>query len=108
MPETLTSRKGKQRRVYRWYAEILRQLPDLGCACRERHGSGAEDAESQTEAVRRNSSAEDGVRPTAVEMTAHGHGGKPKAGFPPRPQALEIAQDAIRVPSTHTGHLQLR
>jgi hypothetical protein len=32
---------------------------------------------------------------TAVEMTAYGRGGKPKAGFPPRPQALEIAQDAI-------------
>lgn len=32
VPETVTSRKGKQRRVYRWYAtpfEILRQLPDL-------------------------------------------------------------------------------
>jgi transposase InsO family protein len=30
VPETVTSRKGKQRRVYRWYAtpfEILRQLP---------------------------------------------------------------------------------
>jgi hypothetical protein len=35
------------------------------------------------------------VRGAAVEMTAHGRGGKPKAGFPPRPQALEIAQDAI-------------
>lgn len=32
VPETVTSSKGKQRRVYRWYAtpwEILRQLPDL-------------------------------------------------------------------------------
>ncbi len=32
VPETATSRKGKQRRVYRWYAtpwEILRHLPDL-------------------------------------------------------------------------------
>jgi hypothetical protein len=32
VPETVTSRKGRQRRVYRWYAtpfEILRQLPDL-------------------------------------------------------------------------------
>jgi hypothetical protein len=31
-PSTRTSAKGKQRRVYRWYAtpwEILRQLPDL-------------------------------------------------------------------------------
>lgn len=32
VPEVVTSEKGKQRRVYRWYAtpwEILRQLPDL-------------------------------------------------------------------------------
>ena len=32
VPETTTDRKGKQRRVYRWYAtpwQILRQLPDL-------------------------------------------------------------------------------
>jgi transposase InsO family protein len=32
VPEVVTSAKGKQRRVYRWYAtpwEILRQLPDL-------------------------------------------------------------------------------
>src|ERR1700682_4189010 len=28
-------------------------------------------------------------------MPDHGRGGKPKAGFPPRPQSLEIAQDAI-------------
>jgi hypothetical protein len=28
---------------------------------------------------------------TAEEMTACGRRGKPKAGFPPRPQALEIA-----------------
>jgi hypothetical protein len=32
---------------------------------------------------------------TAVEMTGHGRGGKPTAGFPPRPQPLEIANDAI-------------
>ena len=32
---------------------------------------------------------------TAVEMTGHGRGGKPKAGFPPRPQPLEIANCAI-------------
>ena len=31
----------------------------------------------------------------AVEMPRHGHGGKPKAGFPPRPQPLGIAEDAI-------------
>ena len=32
VPEVITNAKGKQRRVYRWYAtpwEILRQLPDL-------------------------------------------------------------------------------
>ena len=32
---------------------------------------------------------------TAVEMTGRGHRGKPKAGFPPRPQPLEIAEAAI-------------
>jgi len=31
----------------------------------------------------------------AVEMPARGRRGKPKAGFPPRPQALEIAEGAI-------------
>lgn len=33
VPEVTTDKKGKERRVYRWYAtpwEILRQLPDLG------------------------------------------------------------------------------
>src|SRR5271157_3145815 len=34
----------------------------------------------------------------AVEMTGHGRGGKPKAGFPPRPQPLEIAP---RFPHSH-------
>ena len=32
VPETVTNDKGKQRRIYRWYAtplEILRQLPDM-------------------------------------------------------------------------------
>src|SRR5882672_7208147 len=32
VPETIVNAKGKQRRIYRWYAtpwEILRQLPDL-------------------------------------------------------------------------------
>src|ERR1700733_7372554 len=32
-------------------------------------------------------------RSKAVEMTARGKHGKPKAGFPPFPQALEIPQD---------------
>ena len=35
------------------------------------------------------------MKQTAVEMTGHGRGGKPKAGFPPRPQPLEIANNAI-------------
>lgn len=35
---------------------------------------------------------------TTVEMTGHGRGGKPKAGFPPRPQPLEIA---ARFPHSH-------
>jgi len=32
VPETIVNAKGKQRRIYRWYAtpwEVLRQLPDL-------------------------------------------------------------------------------
>jgi transposase InsO family protein len=59
VPEITTSAKGKQRRVYRWYAtpwEILRQLPDLARHLRpettvselERKAS----AESDTEAAR--------------------------------------------------------
>ena len=38
VPEVITNPKGKQRRVYRWYAtpwEILRQLPDLARRLRE-------------------------------------------------------------------------
>jgi hypothetical protein len=35
----------------------------------------------------------------AVEMPGHGRGGKPKAGFPPRPQPLEIA---ARFPHSHS------
>jgi hypothetical protein len=34
----------------------------------------------------------------AVEMTGYGKGGKPKAGFPPFPQPLEIA---LRFPHSH-------
>ena len=60
VPEMLTSAKGKQRRVYRWYAtpwEILRQLPDVARHLRpeitvaelERRAK----AESDTQAARR-------------------------------------------------------
>ncbi len=64
VPELVSNAKGKEKRVYRWYAtpwEILRQLPDLARHLKpditienwsdrrepERHGSGAEDAASQ-------------------------------------------------------------
>jgi transposase InsO family protein len=46
VPEVITNAKGKQRRVYRWYAtpwEILRQLPDL--ARRLRDGTTQADLE---------------------------------------------------------------
>src|ERR1022692_4551800 len=60
VPEVVTNTKGKQRRIYRWYAtpwEILRQTPDLARYLRpdmtrtelERQAS----AESDTEAARR-------------------------------------------------------
>ena len=60
VPEVVTNAKGKQRRIYRWYAtpwEILRQTPDLARYLRpdmtrtelERQAS----AESDTEAARR-------------------------------------------------------
>ena len=60
VPEVVTNSKGKQRRIYRWYAtpwEILRQTPDLARYLRpgmtraewERQAS----AESDTEAARR-------------------------------------------------------
>jgi transposase InsO family protein len=60
VPEVVTDAKGKQRRLYRWYAtpwEILRQLPDL--ARRLRGGTTQADlekragAESDTAAARR-------------------------------------------------------
>jgi transposase InsO family protein len=60
VPEVVSDAKGKQRRVYRWYAtpwEILRQLPDL--ARRLREGTTQADlekhagAESDTAAARR-------------------------------------------------------
>jgi hypothetical protein len=35
------------------------------------------------------------VKTKAVEMTGYGRRGKPKTGFPPRPQPLEIANNAI-------------
>jgi hypothetical protein len=60
VPETRTSAKGKQRRVYRWYAtpwEILRQLPDVARHLRPEI-TGAEleriaKAESDTQAARK-------------------------------------------------------
>jgi hypothetical protein len=48
VPEVVTDTKGKQRRMYRWYAtpwEILRQLPDL--ARRLREGTTQADLEKQ-------------------------------------------------------------
>ena len=60
VPEVVTNAKGKQRRVYRWYAtpwEIVRQLP--GLARRLRAGTTQDDlerlagAESDTQAARR-------------------------------------------------------
>ena len=42
MPEVVTNAKGKQRRIYRWYAtpwEILRQTPDMARYLR-RHDAG--------------------------------------------------------------------
>ena len=85
--EIQTDTKGKQRRVYRWYAtpwEILRQLPNLAGYLRpevptselgtnggggKRHGSSAEDAGGQTEAVCGAAAKEDGMKQRAVEMT---------------------------------------
>ena len=64
----------------------------------KRYGSSARHAGSETEAVRQLRSAEDGVRPTAVEMTGYGRRGKPNPGFPRRPQPLEIA---ARFPHSH-------
>src|SRR5713101_5652552 len=59
VPETRTDAKGKQRRVYRWYAtpwEILRQLPDLARYLRPeitvRELERMARAESDTEAAR--------------------------------------------------------
>ena len=59
VPETRTDAKGKQRRVYRWYAtpwEILRQLPDLARYLRleitVRELERMARAESDTEAAR--------------------------------------------------------
>jgi len=86
VPEVVTNAKGKQRRIYRWYAtpwEILRQTPDMARYLRpgmmrtelERQAS----AESDTEAAagcRKPSrccladSAEKDRMKTAVEMTA--------------------------------------
>ena len=51
VPEVISDAKGKQRRVYRWYAtpwEILRQLPDL--ARRLREGTTQADLEKQARA----------------------------------------------------------
>ena len=60
VPEMVTNAKGKQRRVYRWYAtpwEILRQLPDLGRHLQAGVTSAALEraagAESDTQAAQR-------------------------------------------------------
>lgn len=60
VPEVVTNAKGKQRRIYRWYAtpwEILRQLPDMaGSLCAGLTRAELESrasAESDTEAARR-------------------------------------------------------
>ena len=48
VPEVVTDGKGKQRRIYRWYAtpwEILRQIPDL--ARRLKPGTTQADLEKQ-------------------------------------------------------------
>jgi hypothetical protein len=60
----------------------------------QRYGGSTEDAASKTGVIRE-SAPEENCMKTAVEMTGHGRGGKPKAGFPPRPQPLEIANCAI-------------
>src|SRR5688572_23856144 len=69
---------------------------ELGATCTrpQRYASSTEDAASQTGVIREPAAEENGMK-TAVEMTGHGRGGKPKAGFPPRPQPLEIATSAI-------------
>lgn len=60
VPEVVTNAKGKQRRIYRWYAtpwEILRQTPDLArylrCGMTRAELERQASAESDTEAARR-------------------------------------------------------
>src|SRR5947209_1372966 len=69
VPEVVTDRKGKQRRIYRWYAtpwEILRQTPDMARYLRE--GVTRADlerqakAESDTNAARRMQAAKQKLR----------------------------------------------
>ena len=108
VPEVIPDKKGKQRRVYRRYAtpwELLQQVPQYAGYLKpggERRGTGAAsepaqryprgppDARSQAEAIRR-PERKTQLMKTAEEMTAYGRPGKPTAGFPRRPQALEIA-----------------
>ena len=60
VPEVVTNAKGKQRRIYRWYAtpwEILRQTPDMArylrCGMTRAELERQASAESDTEAARR-------------------------------------------------------
>jgi hypothetical protein len=86
VPEIKCNAKGKQRRVYRWYAtpwEVLRQLPDLARHLkpgitvaesrsqsdgRKRHRGGSEHARGEAKAVRAVPAEEECVSRTAVEM----------------------------------------
>lgn len=107
VPERVVNAKGKERRVYRWYAtpwQILRQLPGLaehlkpditvadlgtGSSGEDRHGGRRADAGSQRKAICSHHAQEDGLRKNRRwKWRGHGHRGKPKAGFPRRPQPL--------------------
>ena len=99
MPEVQTGAKGKQRRLYRWYAtpwEILRQLPEVVRSLRpggtiERLNE-IERAETDTAAARRMQTAKQKLFASfqrkksacakAVEMPGRGQRGKPTPGFP--------------------------
>jgi len=118
VPERTVDAKGKEKRVYPWYAtpwEVLRPLPGVAGCLKE--GITIEELERKASAQSDTTAAEEMQKPRpscsphfiggsqedpAVEMAGYGHGGKPEAGFPPCPQPLEIAEGDFHIPTAPT------
>jgi transposase InsO family protein len=107
VPELRANAKGKQRRIYRWYAtpwEILRQLPDLARHLRPQHSEAELErkakAQSDTQAAR---SMQDAKRKLFARIHRRQSAGAPTAqglrpssrGFAPDPTGAAPLRPAL-------------